>query len=374
MTEAIDSNDPELFCKYVYQDQSDGRKHVALLPKIEDLIYALSINVDEEVANFKIRDAEYSREKYIENLCSIINSILILNEQLMQRLSRENEKDNQNMIHIAVFNSCPEVLEYLLKRISANCSKANMLNMINKRNRRKNPRTPLELALMLGSEEKVEILIFYGADIKIINFDNLGLDIKNISSEKVLIECIICNQDMLKYLKGLSILGLRANQVCNLIEFEIAEYKRAEEEKLRKEQARLERERQARLAEQKRMRVEQQARLERQRVEQARLEREIQARLAEQERIRVEQQARLEHQRIEQARLEREREERLAERESQRAIEQFERKRAKAKFKLDRTSKRRILSLAGLGVAALVLYKLFTSEEIPSNEILNLID
>lgn len=99
----------------------------------------------------------------------------------------------------------------------------------------------------------------------------------------------------------------------------------------------------------------------------------------------------------EQVGLGREREERLAEEERRRAetarfvrvmeekqrriieelhinIEQSEHKRDKAKFKSDRSRKKTIFALAGMGVAALVLYKLFTSEEIPSNEILNLID
>ena len=123
--EAIDSNNSALLMNYVSDDQSDGREgHIAVMPKIDDLLYALALNPDVEIKN---RNLKCNRAEYIKNLIDIINLMFLVNDNLARNFAAPNLSDG-NIIHQAVFYSCPQILTYILEKITADYLKKNYIN------------------------------------------------------------------------------------------------------------------------------------------------------------------------------------------------------------------------------------------------------
>jgi len=215
---AIDSNNPELFINYIYQDQSEGRgSYISIQPKLEHLVYAISLNPDSEVVKLQLIDPGYTKELYVTNLCEIIDSILAISEDQIIPAMTKQDSQGETIIHQAAFYACPEVLNHLLTQLNRICSPQQFNTIINSRNTKKGKRSPLELALLRGSEQNVELLIHFGADITLLNPKNLASIQAQANS---LIGQLVRNRQVLNNLNntfGSHITtGLTSGEVCGL--------------------------------------------------------------------------------------------------------------------------------------------------------------
>jgi len=211
ISDAINSNNPEAFMAHVYQDQSDRRfGPIIILPKFGDLVYAISLNPDREVGTFKLMYSDYTKEKYVANLCAIIDSILLLSDEQLASDLIKPATQGENILHIAACYSCPEVLEHLLQKLYVRFPMQKVAEMINARNNKKAQMSPLEIAILNESEEKALLLVRFGADVTCLNSTNLNM--KSVPSRKKLIAFIIENKNKLKGLNQV----LNANVTCGL--------------------------------------------------------------------------------------------------------------------------------------------------------------